>query len=51
MAHNDARILCLGERVIGVGVALECVAAWLETDFEGGRHARRVGKIEEGRGL
>ena len=46
MAHNDARVLCLGERVTGAGVALECVDAWLATPFEGGRHARRVGKIE-----
>ncbi len=45
MAHNDARVLCLGERVVGGGVALECVDAWLATEFEGGRHARRVGKI------
>jgi ribose 5-phosphate isomerase B len=46
MAHNDARVLCLGERVLGAGVALDCVDAWLQTDFEGGRHARRVGKME-----
>lgn len=45
MAHNDARVLCLGERVVGLGVALECVDRWLGTEFEGGRHARRVGKI------
>lgn len=45
-AHNDANVLCLGERVIGVGVALEIVDAFLATEFEGGRHARRVGKIE-----
>jgi ribose 5-phosphate isomerase B len=45
MAHNDARILCLGERVVGVGLALACVDAWLGTTFEGGRHARRVDKI------
>jgi ribose 5-phosphate isomerase B len=45
MAHNDARVLCLGERVVGVGLALACVDAWLATTFEGGRHARRVDKI------
>ena len=45
-AHNDARVLCLGERVLGVGLALECVAAWLGTEFEGGRHARRISKLE-----
>lgn len=47
-AHNDARVLCLGERVVGASLALECVDAWLSTAFEGGRHARRVGKIEGG---
>lgn len=43
--HNDARVLCLGERVVGEGVALDCVDAWLGAQFEGGRHARRVAKI------
>lgn len=46
MAHNDARVLCLGQRVVGPGLALDIVDAWLSTSFEGGRHARRVGKIE-----
>ena len=45
MAHNDARVLCLGQRVIGGSLAWVCVETWLKTDFEGGRHARRVGKI------
>ena len=45
-AHNDANVLCMGERVIGGGLALEIVDAFLSTEFEGGRHARRVGKIE-----
>lgn len=44
-AHNDARILCLGERVVGAGVAMLCVDAWVETSFEGGRHQRRVAKM------
>jgi ribose 5-phosphate isomerase B len=44
--HNDARVLCLGERVVGVGLALDLVDAWLGATFEGGRHAGRVGKIE-----
>ena len=44
-AHNDANILVLGERVTGVGVAEEIINVWLETEFEGGRHARRVEKI------
>jgi ribose 5-phosphate isomerase B len=46
-AHNDANILCLGERVIGVGVALEIVKAFLETAPEDGRHAARRAKIKE----
>lgn len=45
-AHNDANILCMGERVIGEGVALQLLDLFLETDFEGGRHERRVKKIE-----
>ncbi|RMF80343.1 MAG: ribose 5-phosphate isomerase B [Nitrospirae bacterium] len=44
-AHNDANILVLGGRVIGPGVAEEIVDVWLETPFDGGRHARRVEKI------
>ena len=42
MAHNDARILCVGARVVGVGVAFDLIDAWLLTEFEGGRHQRRV---------
>jgi ribose 5-phosphate isomerase B len=45
--HNDARVLCLGERVVGPGLALSLVDAWLGAAFEGGRHQRRVSKIEE----
>lgn len=45
--HNDANVLCLGGRVIGSGLALELVDVFLETDFEGGRHARRVGQIQD----
>ena len=44
-AHNDANVLCLGERVVGPGLALELATAFLETAFEGGRHERRVAKI------
>lgn len=44
-AHNDARVLCVGERVVGPGLAVACVDAWLDTDFEGGRHLRRVAKM------
>mgnify|MGYP000329903912 CR=1 FL=1 len=46
MQHNDARVLCFGERIVGPGLALALVDAWLGAEFEGGRHARRVGKIE-----
>lgn len=46
MAHNDARVLCLGERVVGAGLAVTLVDTWLATEFEGGRHSRRVSKIE-----
>jgi ribose 5-phosphate isomerase B len=47
-AHNDANVLCLGARVIGEGVAEAALEAFLTTDFEAGRHARRVAKLEEG---
>ncbi|MBP2632488.1 MAG: ribose 5-phosphate isomerase [Firmicutes bacterium] len=43
--HNDANILAMGERVIGVGPACEIVKAWLTSEFTGDRHARRVNKI------
>ena len=45
-AHNDSNVLCMGERVVGAGLALDIVDAWISTEFEGGRHARRVNKIE-----
>ncbi len=44
--HNDANILTMGERVIGPGLACKIVETWLNHEFEGGRHARRVEKIE-----
>lgn len=43
--HNNANVLCLGGRVLGSGLALELVDIFLETEFEGGRHAERVEKI------
>lgn len=43
--HNDSNMLAMGERVVGPGVALEIVRVWLTTEFEGGRHANRIGKI------
>ena len=45
--HNDANVLCMGGRVTGAGVALEMVDVFLETEFEGGRHQRRVDLITE----
>ncbi len=45
--HNDANILCLGQRVIGEGLALELVDVFLNTKFEGGRHADRIAKIAD----
>jgi ribose 5-phosphate isomerase B len=45
-AHNDANVLCLGERVTGAGLGAAIVAAFLGTTFEGGRHARRVAKLD-----
>ena len=46
-AHNDANVLSMGARVVGEGLAEEIVTIFLTTDFEGGRHARRVGQITE----
>lgn len=43
--HNDAKILCLGERITGVDLALEIVDAYLKAEHQGGRHTRRVEKI------
>jgi ribose 5-phosphate isomerase B len=43
--HNDANVLALGARLIGEVAALDCVDAFLETAFEGGRHARRVDQL------
>ena len=44
-AHNDANILCLGGRVVGAGLANELVDIFLTTEFEGGRHQRRIDQI------
>lgn len=43
--HNDANVLALGARVVGSEVAKDCLRAFLATEFEGGRHARRVAKL------
>lgn len=45
--HNDANVLALGARIIGVQVAVDCVEAFLNTEFEGGRHAARVDALRE----
>ncbi|MCK4437209.1 ribose 5-phosphate isomerase B [bacterium] len=45
-SHNDANILCLGGRVIDMELARRIVEVWLNTPFSGGRHARRLKKIE-----
>ena len=44
--HNNSNILCLGERITGTGLALDIVEIWLNTEFEGGRHERRINKLE-----
>ena len=44
--HNDANILCFGERIVGKGVAESILDAWLAGSFDGGRHIGRVAKIE-----
>ena len=45
-SHNDANILALGERVIDVEIAKECVDVFINTPFDGGRHSNRVKKID-----
>ncbi|GAB7387885.1 ribose 5-phosphate isomerase B [Bacillaceae bacterium] len=45
--HNDSNVLAMGARVIGPGLALEIVKTWLSTEFQGGRHERRVQKVKE----
>src|SRR5690625_467763 len=45
--HNDANVLAMGERVVGPGLAREVAEVFLETEFDGGRHANRIGKVDE----
>ena len=45
--HNDSNVLIMGGRVIEVGLAIEILNIWLNTEFEGGRHQRRLDKINE----
>jgi ribose 5-phosphate isomerase B len=46
-AHNDANVLAMGERVVGVGLAEDILDMFLSTPFEGGRHARRVAQLSD----
>lgn len=45
--HNDANVLSIGQRLVSEQTALEVVDVWLNTDFEGGRHERRIKQIEQ----
>lgn len=45
--HNDANVLCLGERTTGIAEAIDAVDAFFATDFEGGRHQRRIDQITD----
>ena len=45
-AHNNSNVLCLGERVIGIELAFDIVDIWLSTEFEGGRHQRRIDMLQ-----
>ena len=49
-AHNNANVLCLGERVTGPGLAADLAAVFLDTDFEGGRHLRRIELFDKKQG-
>ncbi len=45
--HNNANVLCLGERITGRDLALDIVNSWLNTEYEGGRHQRRIDMLEQ----
>jgi ribose 5-phosphate isomerase B len=45
--HNDANVLSMGGRIVATGLADEILRLWLETDFEGGRHQRRVDQLKD----
>lgn len=45
--HNDANMIAIGQRMMPIETALEIVEAWLETPFDGGRHARRIAQIDD----
>lgn len=44
--HNDANVICLGQRLLGEEVARDAVDAWLDSEFQGGRHTGRVAKLD-----
>lgn len=46
--HNNANVLCFGERVVGEGLALELIDAFINAEFEGGKHMRRISMFENG---
>lgn len=46
--HNNANVICFGSRAMGLDVMMDCLKTFLTTEFEGGRHERRVCKIERG---
>ena len=46
-AHNNANVLCIGARVVGTGVAEGIVKTWMETEFAGGRHQRRIEQFRD----
>lgn len=48
--HNDANVIALGERITGTEVALDCLHQFLNTEFDGGRHERRVAKLTSAQG-
>ena len=43
--HNDANVICVGERFVGPEVAAQAMQAWLDSEFEGGRHVARIEKL------
>ena len=45
--HNDANVICFGGRMVGADVARDCLKIFLDTEFEGGRHSRRVDKLSD----
>ena len=45
--HNNANVLCLGERITGESLALDIVDTWLKSEYEGGRHQKRIDMLDE----